>query len=50
MEEIQHFMNVIKGKEENRSSGRYGTNVTETLQAADQSLKEGGKFVSIDRL
>ena len=50
MEEIQHFMNVIKGKEENRSSGRYGTNVTETLLAADQSLKEGGKFVTIDRL
>ena len=49
LEEIRHFINVIFGKEENRSSGTYGTEVVKTLKAADQSLAKKGKFVSIER-
>lgn len=49
LEEIRHFVNVVLGNEENRSSGTYGTEVVRTLKAADQSLMEGGKFVSIKR-
>ena len=50
LEEIKHFLDVISGKETNRSSGIYGTKIVQTLQAADQSLLKKGKFVSIDRL
>lgn len=49
LEEIKHFINVIKGNEKNRSSGTYGTEVVKTLQVADQSIKNGGKFVKIKR-
>ena len=49
LEEIKHFLDVISGKETNRSSGIYGTKIVQTLQAADQSLLKKGKFVSIDR-
>jgi len=49
LEEIKHFTKVIKGKEMNRSSGTYGTEVVKTLRAADKSLRESGKFVKIKR-
>jgi predicted dehydrogenase len=49
LEEIKHFISVIKGKEVNRSSGTYGTEVVKTLQAADMSLLNGGKFLTISR-
>ena len=49
LEEIKHFISVIKGKEVNRSSGTYGTQVVKTLQAADMSLLNGGKFLTISR-
>jgi predicted dehydrogenase len=49
LEEISHFINVINGKEKNRSSGEYGAEVVKTLQGADKSLLEGGKFVKVKR-
>ena len=49
LEEMRHFVNVILGKEENRSSGTYGTEVVKTLMAADKSLAQGGRLVSINR-
>jgi predicted dehydrogenase len=49
LEEIRHFINVIKGKVMNRSSGTYGTEVVKTLQVADQSIQNGGKFLTISR-
>jgi len=49
LEEIKHFIDVIQGKEENRSSGSYGTEVVKTLQVADKSLLDGGKFLTISR-
>lgn len=48
-EEISHFNKVIRGEEINRSSGSYGSEVVKSLQAADQSLFSGGKFVKIKR-
>ncbi|MDG0964965.1 MAG: hypothetical protein P8O23_07860, partial [Opitutales bacterium] len=48
-EEIFHFTKVIRGEEANRSSGEYGSEVVKSLQAADQSLLAGGKFVKIKR-
>jgi predicted dehydrogenase len=49
LEEIKHFVNVIKGTEKNRSSGIYGAEVVRTLQVADQSIQGGGKFLTILR-
>lgn len=49
LEEICHFINVINRKEKNRSSGKYGAEVVKSLQAADKSLLESGKFVKIKR-
>lgn len=49
LEEMKHFINVISGKEKNRSSGTYGTEVVKTLHVADQSIKNGGKFLTISR-
>lgn len=48
-DELKHFINVIQGKEENRSSGKYGTELAKTLQSADQSIQNGGKFIEISR-
>ena len=48
-DELKHFINVIQGKEENRSSGKYGTELSKTLQSADQSIQNGGKFIEISR-
>ena len=50
LEEMKHFINVILGKEKNRSSGIYGTEVVQTLQSANESLFKKGKFVPIERL
>ena len=47
---MKHFLDVISGKEINRSSGSYGTEVVQTLQAANKSLINKGKFVPIIRL
>ena len=49
LEELKHFINVINGKEQNRSSGTYGAEVVRTLETADLSLKESGKFIPIER-
>jgi len=49
LEEVKHFISVIKAKEKNRSSGIYGTEVVKSLQAADESLLVGGKFLKIKR-
>ena len=49
LEEISHFIDLMTGKEKNRSSGEYGSEVVKTLQAADKSLLQGGKFVKIKR-
>jgi predicted dehydrogenase len=49
LEEISHFIHVIQGKESNRSSGAYGTEVVKTLLTADQSIQSGGKFLTISR-
>ena len=46
-DELKHFVNVIQGKEKNRSSGEFGSEVVKSLQASDQSLLNGGKFVKI---
>ena len=48
-DELKHLIKVIHGDEENRSSGRYGIEVANTLQAADQSLKAEGAFVNTGR-
>jgi predicted dehydrogenase len=48
-DELKHFMNVIQGKENNRSTGKYGTELAKTLQCADQSIQNGGKFIEISR-
>jgi len=48
-DELKHFIKVIHGDEQNRSSGRYGIEVANTLQAADQSLKAEGAFVNTGR-
>ena len=48
-EELKHFIQVIEGNEKNRSSGRYGVEIANTLQAADQSLKAEGAFINIGR-
>ena len=48
-EELKHFIQVIEGNEKNRSSGRYGVEIANTLQAADQSLKANGTFINIGR-
>ena len=50
LEEMKHFLDVISGKQINRSSGSYGTEVVQTLQAADESLSNKGEFVPIIRL
>jgi predicted dehydrogenase len=49
LEELRHFVAVIKNEEENRSDGTYGTKVAETLCSADKSLNTGGGFVQISR-
>ena len=49
LEEIGHFFGVITGKETNRSSGEYGTEVVKTLRGADKSILNNGQFVTIDR-
>ena len=49
LEEIGHFLDVIAGKETNRSSGEYGTEVVKTLRGADQSILNKGQFVTIER-
>ena len=48
-EELKHFIQVIEGNEKNRSSGRYGVEIANTLRAADQSLKAEGAFINIGR-
>jgi hypothetical protein len=49
LEEMKHFIDVISGKVRNRSSGKYGTELAITLQTADQSLQNGGKFIKVSR-
>ena len=50
LEEMKHFVNVILGKEKNRSSGIYGSEIVKTLEAADRSLaEEDGMFVPVLR-
>jgi hypothetical protein len=49
LEEMKHFINVVEGKEMNRSSGAYGTEIVKTLQIADQSIRNDGKFLTIKR-
>ena len=48
-EELKHFIQVIEGKETNRSSGLYGVEVARTLTAADQSLKAKGALINTCR-
>ena len=48
-EELKHFVNVINGKEQNRSSGTYGAEVVRSLETADLSLRDSGKFIDIER-
>ena len=49
LNEIGHFINVILGKEENRSCGTYGTEVVRTLKVASESINNGGKLLNISR-
>ena len=49
LDEMKHFIEVIRGKSKNRCSGEYGTEVANTLQAADQSITEEGKFITVKR-
>jgi predicted dehydrogenase len=48
-DELKHFINVIQGKEKNRSSGKYGIELAKTLQGADQSIQNRGGFIEISR-
>ena len=49
LEEMRHFIDVVRGESKNRCSGNYGKEVAISLQAADQSRKENGKFIVIQR-
>lgn len=46
--ECAHFIECIRSGEEPRSSGRVGAQVVRVLAAAEQSLKEGGRRVTVD--
>jgi len=48
-DELKHFIQVLRGSEENRSSGRYGVEIAITLQAADESLNADGGFIKTGR-
>lgn len=50
LEELKHFLNVCLGRETNRSSGIYATEVVHSLRISDCSLKMEGKFISTERL
>jgi len=49
LEELRHFLEVILENEENRSCGKYATELVRSLIAADQSIEQGGAFISIER-
>ncbi|MDC0156726.1 Gfo/Idh/MocA family oxidoreductase [Verrucomicrobia bacterium] len=48
-DELKHFIEVLRGSVENRSSGRYGVEIAITLQAADESLNAAGAFIKTGR-
>lgn len=49
LEELRHFLDVVRGADNDRSSGDYGCELVRTLQASDRSLEKKGKFVRIER-
>jgi predicted dehydrogenase len=48
-EELSHYISVVNGEKNNRSSGDYGAEVIRSLQYANQSLLEGGRLLEIKR-
>ena len=46
-EEMKHFVNVIRGKEKNKCSGEYATNIVRALIAADESLVNESRLIKI---
>lgn len=48
-DELNHFIDVIMNKKENRSSGIYGTEAVKTLEACNKSISNGGQFIPIKR-
>jgi len=49
LEEMNHFIKVLRGGVENRCSGKYATEVVKSLVHADQSLQSRGVFIKIKR-
>ena len=49
LEELRHFLDVVRGAKNDRSSGEYGSELVRTLQAADRSLEKNGTFVPVER-
>ncbi|MAK28649.1 MAG: hypothetical protein CMI22_09875 [Opitutae bacterium] len=49
LEELRHFLDVVGGAKNDRSSGEYGSELVRTLQAADRSLEKNGTFVPVER-
>lgn len=49
LEEMNHFVEVIRDKTTNRCSGKYATEVVKTLVQTDQSIQSGGTFTEIQR-
>ena len=47
-EECQHFVDCIKNNEQPISNGEFGLSIVKILTAAQQSIKENGKNISLD--
>jgi predicted dehydrogenase len=47
--EMNHFINVIRGTEENKCSGIYATEMVRTLSYANESLCKDGSLIKIER-
>ena len=50
LEEMNHFVEVIRDKTTNRCSGKYATEVVKTLVQTDQSIQSGGTFTEKDSI
>ncbi len=47
LDEMKHFIDVIRGEVKNRSSGIYGSKQSKVLSIAENSLKMNGAFLTV---
>ncbi len=47
LDEMKHFIDVIRGEAKNRSSGIYGSKQSKVLSKAENSLKMNGAFLTV---